>query len=110
MSDAGSSIEIVLPVLCCLEDSKDACMESIITATFWMMPAVVQTFCRWFIPEEVGMIEADVEQLGALFNADGEGLPDDVIATVMAPIEELLTVLQLDTSILIGNFKQASSS
>lgn len=52
------------------------------------------------------MIEADVEQLGALFHADGEGLPEDVITTVLAPVEELLTVLQLDTSILIANFKQ----
>lgn len=56
----------------------------------------------------MSLVEADVEQLGALFHAEGEGLPEQVITSVIAPVEELLTVLQLDTSILIANFKQAS--
>ncbi|KAK9787273.1 hypothetical protein WJX73_008331 [Symbiochloris irregularis] len=62
---------------------------------------------RWFIPEDVPMMEADMEALGQLFHADGEGLSDDVITQVLSPVEELLTVLQLETSILIANFKQA---
>ena len=30
---------------------------------------------RWFIPDDVDMLEEDLSQLQALFEADGEGLP-----------------------------------
>ena len=53
------------------------------------------------------MIEEDLDALAALFHADGEGLPRQDVDRILNPIHELLTVLQIDTPILVDNFKQA---
>lgn len=54
------------------------------------------------------MIEEDLDALAALFHADGEGLPRQDVDRILNPLHELLTVLQIDTPILIDNFKQVS--
>ncbi len=54
------------------------------------------------------MIEEDLDALSALFHADGEGLPRQDVDRILNPLSELLTVLQLETLILIDNFKQVS--
>ena len=61
------------------------------------------------MPGDVEAIEEDLEELKALFNADGDGLDASVIRALCDPVGDLLTVLQLDTSILIDNLKQARS-
>ncbi|KAK9853633.1 hypothetical protein WJX84_001605 [Apatococcus fuscideae] len=62
---------------------------------------------RLFAPDDCGMIEEDLDALAALFHADGEGLPREDVDRILNPLSELLTVLQLETPILIDNFKQA---
>ncbi len=52
------------------------------------------------------MIEEDLEQLKALFLADGEGLPADQVEEACAPLQSVLTVFQLETGILISNYRQ----
>lgn len=61
--------------------------------------------CRLYIPDDVDYIEQDLEQLKVMFLADGQGLPPQEIDDLCQPIVELLTVLQLETGILIKNFK-----
>ena len=53
-------------------------------------------------------IEQDLEQLKVMFLADGQGLPPQEIEDLCKPVVELLTVLQLETGILIKNFKDVS--
>ncbi len=65
---------------------------------------------RLYIPDDTELIEADLEELTAMFYADGEGLPRADIAEALAPISDLLTVLGLDTGILISNLKQVRFS
>ncbi|CAL8468909.1 g8450 [Coccomyxa elongata] len=62
--------------------------------------------CRWFIVDDVDMLEDDVQLLKRLFYADGEGLPSQRIIDLCAPLTAVLIVMQLDTGILIANFKQ----
>ena len=52
------------------------------------------------------LIEEDLEDLRALFHADGEGLETEDILSMCGSISDLLTVLQLQTDILIENLKQ----
>lgn len=56
--------------------------------------------------DDVDMLEDDVQLLKALFHAEGEGLPRDRIDDLCAPLTAILTVMQLDTGILIANYKQ----
>ena len=51
-----------------------------------------------------------MDQLKGLFLADGQGLPSDDVDSLCAPIVDLLNVLQLETGILIKNFKDVSPS
>ncbi len=50
-------------------------------------------------------VEQDLEQLRVLFLADGQGLPAQDIEDLCTPVVDLLNVLQLETGILIKNFK-----
>lgn len=52
------------------------------------------------------LIEEDLEDLRALFHAEGEGLQVYEIQQMCRNVMDLLTVLQLDTGILIDNLKQ----
>ncbi len=52
------------------------------------------------------MLEDDVQLLKRLFYADGEGLPSQRIIDLCAPLTAVLIVMQLDTGILVANFKQ----
>ena len=52
------------------------------------------------------LIEEDLDDLRALFHAEGEGLPMSEIQQMCLNVNDLLTVLQLDTDILIENLKQ----
>ena len=61
--------------------------------------------CRLYIPDDTEYIEQDLEQLKVLFEADGQGLPAKDIDELCAPVLDLLNVLQLETGILIKNFK-----
>lgn len=65
--------------------------------------------CRLYIPDDIDYIEQDLEQLKGLFLADGQGLPADDVNSLCAPVLDLLNVLQLETGILIKNFKDVSS-
>lgn len=51
-----------------------------------------------------------MEQLKVMFLADGQGLPGQETDDLCKPVGELLTVLQLETGILIRNFKDVSQS
>lgn len=58
------------------------------------------------MPEDVDLIEEDLEDLRILFHAEGEGLETEEIVAMCVPLSDLLTVLQLDTGILVNNLKQ----
>lgn len=64
--------------------------------------------CRLYIPDDVEYVEQDLEQLRVLFLADGQGLPAQDIDDLCTPVVDLLNVLQLETGILIKNFKDVS--
>lgn len=55
----------------------------------------------------MGLIEEDLEDLRALFHAEGEGLDEADVLSMGSSVNDLMTVLELDTSILIANLKQA---
>lgn len=61
--------------------------------------------CRLYIADDVEYVEQDLEQLRVLFLADGQGLPAQDIEDLCTPVVDLLNVLQLETGILIKNFK-----
>lgn len=61
---------------------------------------------RWFIVQDVELIEEDLEQLRLLFLAEGDGLPLDQVTEACAPLASILTVMQLETGILISNYQQ----
>ena len=63
---------------------------------------------RWFKPGDVDMIEEDMEDLRALFHAEGDGLEVAEVQQMCMGVQDLLTVLQLETEILIDNLKQVS--
>ena len=62
--------------------------------------------CRWFIVDDVDMLEDDLQLLKSLFEAEGEGLSKPQIEELCAPLAGLLVTMQLDTGILMSNFKQ----
>lgn len=62
---------------------------------------------RLYIADDVEYVEQDLEQLRVLFLADGQGLPAQDIEDLCTPVMDLLNVLQLETGILIRNFKDA---
>ena len=51
-----------------------------------------------------------MDALRNLFFADGEGLPNGEINSLCQPVQDLITVLQLQTAILIQNFKDVSTA
>lgn len=53
------------------------------------------------------MLEDDLQLLKGLFHADGEGLPRLKIDELCWPLTGILVTMQLDTGILISNYKQA---
>ena len=55
------------------------------------------------------MIEEDMEDLRALFHAEGDGLEVAEIQHLCTGVQDLLTVLQLETEILVDNLKQVGS-
>lgn len=61
---------------------------------------------RWFIVDDVDMLEDDMQLLKGLFDADGEGLSRQRIDELCAPLTAALVVMQLDTGILVANYKQ----
>jgi hypothetical protein len=52
------------------------------------------------------MLEDDLQLLKSLFEAEGEGLNRQQIEELCAPLASLLVVMQLDTGILMTNYKQ----
>lgn len=54
------------------------------------------------------LIEEDMEDLRALFHAEGDGLEVVEVQQMCVGVQDLLTVLQLETEILIDNLKQVS--
>ena len=62
--------------------------------------------CRWFIVDDVDMLEDDLQLLKSLFEAEGEGLSKPQIEELCAPLAGLLVTMQLDSGILMSNFKQ----
>ena len=52
------------------------------------------------------MLEDDLQLLKSLFNAEGEGLSKEQIEELCSPLAGLLVVMQLDTGILMSNYKQ----
>ena len=49
-----------------------------------------------------------MEDLRALFHAEGDGLEVSEVQQMCVGVQDLLTVLQLETEILIDNLKQVS--
>ena len=68
-------------------------------------PIISPIACRLYIADDVEYVEQDLEQLRVLFLADGQGLPAQDIEDLCTPVVDLLNVLQLETGILIKNFK-----
>ena len=62
---------------------------------------------RLFVPSDVQLLEHDVLKMRLLFLGDGEGLPQAEVDKAFRPLSELLSVMELSTSILIENFEQA---
>ena len=95
-----------LRALCALAESRHIAL----TCPFSLgIPSADSHDChvhRLFAPDDCGMIEEDLDALAALFHADGEGLPREDVDRILNPLSELLIVLQLETPILISNFKQ----
>jgi len=60
--------------------------------------------------DDVDMLEDDLQLLKSLFNAEGEGLSKEQIEELCSPLAGLLVVMQLDTGILMSNYKQVSFS
>ena len=56
--------------------------------------------------DDVDMLEDDLQLLKSLFNAEGEGLSKEQIEELCSPLAGLLVVMQLDTGILMSNYKQ----
>ena len=56
--------------------------------------------------DDVDMLEDDLQLLKSLFEAEGEGLNRQQIEELCAPLASLLVVMQLDTGILMTNYKQ----
>lgn len=52
------------------------------------------------------MLEDDLQLLKSLFEAEGEGLSKAQIEELCAPLAGLLVVMQLDSGILMSNYKQ----
>lgn len=61
---------------------------------------------RLFVPSDVQLLEHDVLKMRLLFLGDGEGLPQAEVDKAFRPLSELLSVMELSTSILIENFEQ----
>ena len=55
------------------------------------------------------MLEEDLQLLKSLFDAEGEGLSRQQIEELCAPLARLLVVMQLDSGILMANYKQVPS-
>ena len=70
-----------------------------------MNPETLVT-CRWFTLQDVELLEDDVDAMRILFHAEGEGVPREAVQMTTAPLDELLTVLALDTPTLTANFRQ----
>ena len=66
--------------------------------------------CRWFTLADVPLLEDDVDAMRVLFHADGEGVPREAVNAITAPLDELLTVMALDTPTLATNFRQVLAS
>ena len=79
--------------------AQDAC-----DAVWWGV--AMGCACRWFIVDDVDMLEDDLQLLKSLFEAEGEGLSKPQIEELCAPLAGLLVTMQLDTGILMSNFKQ----
>eukprot|EP00899_Mesostigma_viride_P012693 jgi/Mesvir1/21424/Mv20896-RA.1 len=62
---------------------------------------------RLFTPADVEMLEEDLEVLKDMFLADGQGLHARKVDELMTRAHCFLSLFQLDTDILIANFKAA---
>lgn len=62
--------------------------------------------CRWFVVDDVPMLEEDLQQLRAFFEAGGDGLPSDEIARETRELEQLLKVMSLSTAQLEQRLEQ----
>ena len=60
--------------------------------------------------DDVDMLEEDLQLLKSLFDAEGEGLSRQQIEELCAPLAGLLVVMQLDSGILMGNYKQVPAA
>jgi hypothetical protein len=60
--------------------------------------------------DDVDMLEDDLQLLKGLFFADGEGLPRLHIDELCGPLTGILVTMQLDTGILVSNYKQVEIS
>eukprot|EP00884_Botryococcus_braunii_P013978 jgi/Botrbrau1/22581/Bobra.176_1s0013.1 len=65
---------------------------------------------RWFILQDVELIEEDLEQLRQLFVADGDGLAHEHVSKACLPLLSILTVMQLETGILVSNYQQGKAA
>ncbi len=57
----------------------------------------LQSTYRWFVVDDVPMLEEDLHQLRAFFEAGGDGLPLEEIGRETRELEQLLRVMSLST-------------
>ncbi|OAE31545.1 hypothetical protein AXG93_3415s1050 [Marchantia polymorpha subsp. ruderalis] len=63
---------------------------------------------RVFADTDSDMLEEDLSSLKEFFIADGDGLPRGVVENAAAPVQQILNLYSLETSIVIDSFKRAS--
>lgn len=63
---------------------------------------------RAFAQSDSDMLEEDLSLLKEFFIADGDGLPRSVVNSAASPVQQILNLYTLETSIVIDSFKRAS--
>ncbi|KAL6749704.1 hypothetical protein V8C86DRAFT_2836971 [Haematococcus lacustris] len=63
--------------------------------------------CRWFTPADTRSLQRDLDQLAALFEAEGEGVSSDDVAAALARPRRLLLLLALEPAPLLELLKEA---
>lgn len=63
-----------------------------------------------FLRADVETLENDVVRVKELFKADGEGLSDDTVDTIFLPVSVLLSVMTLETSVLISTASKRATN
>lgn len=65
---------------------------------------------RTFAPSDAEPLDEDLNVLKDFFIAEGDGLPRTVVENTAAPVQQILNLYSLETSIVVENYKHASEA